>query len=196
MRVLPPVRVLSTHLTSEKGADWDGLKIDFFLNKDKMNQPKYFTEHVRCYSDGRVERTNIRCKIPKWRLVKLKPKRRGEFRIEIGERFYLVHRIIASCFLGLDIENPEEVVDHRDGNPSNNCIENLRPTTGQGNQWNQTRAKGYYWDIHTKKWRARIKVNYKAIHLGLFDTEEEAREAYLAAKLIYHVIPEQITAMG
>jgi len=157
-----------------------------------MEEPRYFTEHVRCYSDGRVERTNPRCKIPKWKLVKLTPKSRGYFNIEIAERFYIVHRIIASCFLDLDIENLTDVVDHRDGNPSNNQIENLRITTGQGNQWNQVRAKGYSWNKKAKKWQAKIRVNGKLIHLGHFNTEEEAHQAYLAAKLIHHVIPERI----
>tara|TARA_R110002126_G_scaffold10115_1_gene45510 strand:- start:617 stop:1087 length:471 start_codon:yes stop_codon:yes gene_type:complete len=154
-------------------------------------EPKYFTEHVRCYADGRVERTYIRRKIPKWRLVKLTPCPRGAFQIEISKRQYLVHRIIASCFLNLDIENLKDVVDHRDGNPSNNCIENLQVTTHQGNMWNMTRAKGYSWHKQHKKWEAYIGVNGKVIHLGLFDTEEEAREAYLAAKLIHHIIPER-----
>ena len=157
-------------------------------------EPRYFTEHVRCYADGRVERksTDARIRNPKWKLVKLKPNsKRGEFRINIAERFYLVHRIIASCFLNLDIENLEEVIDHRDGNPSNNRIENLRPTTHQGNDWNRTQAKGYTWDKERKKWMAQIRVNGTHIHLGRFDTEEEAHQAYLAAKLIHHIIPER-----
>lgn len=156
-----------------------------------MEEPKYFNEHVRCYSDGRVERTNPRCKIPKWRPVKMKPVLRGHCDIRIGEKLYKVHRIIASCFLDLDIENLEDIIDHRDGNPSNNQIENLRVTTHQGNCWNKTRAKGYTWDKQYVKWKAQIMVDYKTIILGYFDTEEEARQAYLAAKLIYHIIPER-----
>tara|TARA_R110002126_G_scaffold183604_2_gene332139 strand:+ start:202 stop:684 length:483 start_codon:yes stop_codon:yes gene_type:complete len=153
-------------------------------------EPKYFTEHVRCYADGRVERTDKRFKIPKWRPVNLTSKSRGQFQIEINGKNYLVHRLIAACFLGLNIENLEDVIDHRDGNPSNNFVENLRITSGQGNDWNQTRAKGYYWNKQHEKWLAKICVNYKQIHLGLFDTEEEAHQAYLEAKLIHHVIPE------
>ena len=156
-------------------------------------EPKYFTEHVRCYADGRVERTkqDARVKNTKWRPAKTKPHSDGYFRIGIDGKLYLVHRIIAACFLGLDIENLIDVIDHRDGNPSNNCVENLRITTKQGNNWNQTRAKGYYWDKRHKKWRTNICVNYKLINLGRFDTEEEAHQAYLAAKLIHHVIPER-----
>tara|TARA_R110000868_G_C10462379_1_gene727516 strand:+ start:35 stop:547 length:513 start_codon:yes stop_codon:yes gene_type:complete len=158
-----------------------------------MNEPQYFTPEVRCYSDGRVERkdTNPRWKNPKWRLVKLTPNRYGRYRIEVDKKYYFVYRIIASCFLNLDIENLEDVVDHRDGNPSNNRIENLRVTTKQGNSWNQVRAKGYTWHERAQKWQAQIEVKGKKFFLGLFDTEEEARQSYLAAKLIYHVIPER-----
>ena len=37
-----------------------------------------------------------------------------------------------------------------------------------------------------KKWHAQIKLNGKSIHLGYFDKEEDAKNAYLKAKLIYH----------
>ncbi len=128
-------------------------------------------------------------------------KRNGEFyekkyvdcngynRLELyfnGERkSYLVHRIIAYVYIGLDIENPKQMIDHIDRNILNNNVSNLRVVTHQENQFNRN-AKGYYWD--KKKWRARIWVNGKVIHLGLFDTEEDAHEAYLNAKDIYHII--------
>lgn len=51
-----------------------------------------------------------------------------------------------------------------------------------------TRAKGYYWNETKQKWQATIGINYKNIHLGFFDTEEEARQAYIEAKWKYHGI--------
>jgi len=39
-----------------------------------------------------------------------------------------------------------------------------------------------------KKYMASIKFNYKNIYLGLYNTEEEARQAYLDAKKVYHII--------
>ena len=84
--------------------------------------------------------------------------------------------------------NQNNLIDHIDGNPKNNNIENLRVVTNQENQWNQTRAKGYYWDKINKKWRASIKFNKIHKHLGHFELEEDARQAYLDAKKIYHII--------
>jgi hypothetical protein len=82
----------------------------------------------------------------------------------------------------------DNFIDHIDGNPSNNNIENLRVVTNQQNQWNQTRAKGYSWDKIHKKWRASISINKKTKYLGLFELEEDAHKAYLDAKEKYHII--------
>jgi hypothetical protein len=83
---------------------------------------------------------------------------------------------------------PINFIDHIDGNPSNNKIENLRDVTAQQNQWNQTKAKGYCWSKFANKFQAQIKINRKVKFLGYFQTEQEARNAYLKAKEIYHVI--------
>ena len=98
------------------------------------------------------------------------------------------HRIMGYTFLGLDIDNPKENIDHIDGNKLNNSLDNLRIVNHQQNHWNRTTAKGYYWDKRSKKWRARICLNNKQINLGLYNSESEARNAYIAAKLIYHKI--------
>jgi len=99
---------------------------------------------------------------------------------------YLVHRLVAQAFL--DDYSEDLQVDHIDGNKLNNKLENLRMVTGQKNQWNRRGAKGYCWNKRAEKWMARIALNSKNKYLGSFDTEAEAREAYLEAKKIYHII--------
>jgi len=79
-----------------------------------------------------------------------------------------------------------EEIDHINGIKEDNRICNLRSVTKSENQWNRKTTKGYYYFKKSNKWCAKIKVNYKNIYLGLFNTEEEARNAYLAAKEIYH----------
>jgi hypothetical protein len=76
-------------------------------------------------------------------------------------------------------------LDHINRIKTDNRICNLRSVSSQQNKWNMN-AKGC--DFYKNKWRARIKANNKEIHLGTFNTEEEAHKAYLAAKKIYHVI--------
>ena len=78
-------------------------------------------------------------------------------------------------------------IDHINMDKMDNSINNLRCITKQQNHFN-TKAKGYFFRKDTKKWMARIMINYKAINLGCFPTEKEARQSYLEAKKIYHII--------
>jgi len=78
-------------------------------------------------------------------------------------------------------------IDHINGARYDNRLCNLRSVTRQQNQWNRTTAKGYHWDKKNKKWRAHITLNKKSINLGHFNTEEQARQAYLDAKQKFHV---------
>jgi hypothetical protein len=86
----------------------------------------------------------------------------------------------------------DKVLDHIDGDRSNNRIENLREATVSENGRN---ASGWRNRLHKlpkgvirdkKKFNARIKIHYKSIHLGNFSTPEEASQAYQdAAKKIH-----------
>jgi hypothetical protein len=78
---------------------------------------------------------------------------------------------------------PSKDIDHIDGNILNNAHWNLRDVSTSANLHN-TKAKGYYWCKNNCNWHARIKVNYKQINLGRFNTEEEAHAAYEAAKKV------------
>lgn len=106
------------------------------------------------------------------------------FSIEDKQVKKYVHRLMAEAF----VENPltKENVDHIDGNKTNNNLNNLRWVTSSENQHNRKSARGISWHKGAKKWQAIIGVNGKRKHLGYYDTEEEARQAYLKAKKIYH----------
>ena len=112
----------------------------------------------------------------------------GYLRLSCKYKKYLHHRIIGYTFLGLDIKNPLSLIDHKNHIKHDNRVENLRIVTNQQNQFNRN-GKGYSWDKQNQKWEARIRFNKKNIHLGCFDKEEDARNAYLEAKVIYHHIP-------
>ena len=98
------------------------------------------------------------------------------------------HRLMGYTFLVLDLNNPKDKIDHIDGNKLNNSLNNLRVVNQQQNQWNRTCAKGFYWNKCNKNWKAQIQLNGKTIYLGLYNSESEARNAYITAKLIYHKI--------
>jgi len=90
---------------------------------------------------------------------------------------------------------PENLVDHIDGNPMNDRIENLRDITNQMNIHNVHRANknnrstgiiGVSKYARTGKFLAQIRANKVHYHLGFFDTVEEASNAYLNAKRKLH----------
>jgi hypothetical protein len=110
----------------------------------------------------------------------------GYNRVRCCKKMYSRHRIVAYAYLNLDIDDTTQQIDHINGNKLCNHVDNLRIVNNQENCHNRTTAKGYYWNKRDKKWQAQIMINYKLIHLGCFDNEDDARLAYLNAKLIYH----------
>jgi hypothetical protein len=106
---------------------------------------------------------------------------------EKKQKSYKVHRIVAFAYLDLDIDNPKILIDHIDRYTQNNNVSNLRQVSHQQNCFNRT-AKGYCWHKRDNKWEAKIKLDGKTIHLGYFEKEEDARQAYLIAKEKYHLI--------
>lgn len=150
----------------------------------------YYNDAIRCYRNGVVERLFKR---KGWTIVE-NTGNNGEYNQVLIDNKKKIkrHRLISFCFLGLEnineVKSGVDVIDHIDGNPLNNCVANLRITNSSGNAQNRKDVKGYYWFKKNKKWRARIQLNNKIINLGLFNTEEEAREAYLVAKRKYHII--------
>jgi len=101
----------------------------------------------------------------------------------------VAHRVAWAIFYG---EWPEGIIDHVDGNPSNNRIDNLRIATNAQNchnskpRKNVSGFKGVSWFPRDRRWRARIRVNRKEIMLGYFRTPEAAHEAYCEGSKRFH----------
>ena len=100
----------------------------------------------------------------------------------IANRNYSAHRVIWAMETGVW---PDRLVDHKDKDRSNNKLDNLRLATYQQNKANSTSARGssskfigVSWNKFSKKWSASIKLDGKSKHIGYFDSEVEAAEAY------------------
>ena len=92
-----------------------------------------------------------------------------------------IHRLVASEFL--TNTDGHKYVDHVDGVKTNNIFTNLRWCTNVQNGANRTKQnnnktgfKGV--DQKGKKFRAQIVCRGKKYYLGMFDTKEEAHDAY------------------
>lgn len=84
-------------------------------------------------------------------------------------------------------------IDHVDRNRLNNRKSNLRECSQAENarnarlsKNNTSGAKGVSLSFNGTRWRARIWKDRHEIHLGVFDTREEARSAYDKAALKFH----------
>jgi hypothetical protein len=102
----------------------------------------------------------------------------------------LAHRVAWAMTYG---EWPAEVIDHINGNRSDNRLCNLRQATRSQNlinsklrSDNSSGFKGVSWCSGKKKWDARIYSATKLRLLGRFKTKEEAIAAYATAAAELH----------
>lgn len=109
--------------------------------------------------------------------------------IRIDGKYYLAHRLAWFYMTG---EWPSQDIDHEDTNKHNNQWDNLRLTTESQNMQNQRKAQS---DSSTgllgvvpvgKTFQARICLNGKTKHIGVYKTAEIAHAAYIEAKRKYH----------
>ena len=158
------------------------LKIDgreLMINEDDSNDIKIFRTHHTP---------------PRWNHLTVGTQTGGYKAIYINRTRKALHRVIYYAHnqdWNIQDSSINNYIDHIDGNRANNDIRNLRVVTCQQNNFN-TCAKGYTWNKPAKKWMAQINLNKKYMYLGCFKTEEEARNAYLEAKKIYHIMPQLV----
>jgi HNH endonuclease len=114
---------------------------------------------------------------------------RGHLQASIDGRLYFLHRL---AWLYVHGEWPRYVIDHLNGNPSDNRITNLRDVPQAFNCQNKrvTRVRktpqlrGV--KAHGLRFTANISVNNRPRYLGTFNTPEEAHSAFLEAKKQFH----------
>jgi hypothetical protein len=111
----------------------------------------------------------------------------GPIQIKVFGELHRAHRL---AWLYVHEKWPTGIIDHKNGNPTDNRIANLRDTTWRINNQNKRKAKsnsrtgilGVSPNPNGNRFRARID----AIHLGTFASKKEAQQVYLKAKRELH----------
>jgi len=82
-----------------------------------------------------------------------------------------------------------DVIDHINGDGTDNRIANLREADFISNARNSARSSsntsgvtGVSWHKETRKWRAYLTINASQIYLGLFESKGEAIHARISAQ--------------
>lgn len=122
----------------------------------------------------------------------------GYIVIGINYKLHHAHRL---AWLYVHGEWPKNNIDHIDGNPSNNRLDNLREATQGQNMQNQSKPQsrnksgclGVHWCIRDHKWIAKIGFDGRQKFIGRFDTPELAHQAYLAVKSQVHPFAPNIS---
>jgi hypothetical protein len=110
----------------------------------------------------------------------------GYRKIQIKKQLHFEHRLAWLYEYG---NFPKNVIDHIDGNPSNNSIENLRDVTMAFNcqnrinphQKNKLNLLGVT-ETPEGKFKAKIVHDGKVFRLGTFDSKEHASFVYKTTK--------------
>ncbi len=106
----------------------------------------------------------------------------GALVIRINRVLYYAHRL---AWLYMTGDWPSGQVDHKDRNPLNNKLDNLRIATQSLNNANAklrsdstSGLKGVTFHKGAQKWCAQLTWRGKHIYLGLFQSKEAAHSAY------------------
>ena len=109
--------------------------------------------------------------------------------ITINGSKYKAHRLVFLWHHGY----LPEYIDHIDGNPANNRIENLRECSLSQNQWNRkvcknntSGYKGVWFSKQTNKWQVEVHSEGRKYYGGLFADAESANKAAIELRKSLH----------
>lgn len=127
-------------------------------------------------------------KFPRWKIGQKMGhhNKRGYLRISIFGKIWQGHRLAWLYHYG---ELPDKAIDHINGDPRDNRIENLRNVSQMENGRNQKRhsrnktgINGVHINACTGRFTVQFRINGKSTHIGLYDTIFDAACARKSAE--------------
>ncbi len=114
---------------------------------------------------------------------------RGYFVVGLNYKKYLIHRLVWV----MHGNEPVEVIDHVNGDITDNRIENLRASTHTENMCNAKRSKrnssgvkGVSWSKRERKWMGSVWYQHKIYKTPGFDSKEDCANAVKTLRLRLH----------
>lgn len=117
----------------------------------------------------------------------------GRKQVRLLNRLFLYHRIVYALANELDMSEVPDIIDHINGDQSDNRPVNLREADKFQSIWNRrkkedTRSafKGISYHRRDNLWKSEIMANGKRVTLGYFKDEAQAAAAYVGAAKVLH----------
>lgn len=136
--------------------------------------------------ERKVNMPNGGIKIIKEHYPKLSKTKKGYLKVMLTDlngirKGFFVHRLVLATYF----KESKLQVNHKDGNKENNNLSNLEYVTNRQNvihsiDKGSTSSKFVGVTKKGNKWQCQKMINGKRTYLGLFNTEDEARQKYLS----------------
>lgn len=149
--------------------------------KDISKADIAFLRSVLEYRDGRLfwtARIDRRGRTSPGKQAGSFHKSTGYMTVSVGRRNWGIHRVVWL----LHHDSLPDQIDHINGDPTDNRIENLRIASVGDNARNRRGRRnssghiGVCWNKAISKWQAQIKFKGRSLYLGLFERLEDAVE--------------------
>lgn len=129
-------------------------------------------ENYIIYQDGQIY------SIKRNKFLKPNLTKEGYFQVNLSGKVYYVHRLVA--LKHLPNPNNYKIINHINGIKNDNRLENLEWCTQRHNinHYHNSNYTSVY-KLPSGKYASKYYKDKKQIHIGTFDTKEEAYEAYL-----------------
>lgn len=147
-----------------------------------MNEIEISGCYLRVFESGEIHR---KTKLGAWKTVKNSANHnRGYNVILIDKKQYMRSRLMFLAFMNRESMPDKIVMHHKDGDRLNCALYNLSVETPSSISYYRTDPSGCQFDPSSNTYNASITNEGELIHLGKFNTADEAYNAYIKTRSI------------